>query len=640
MRVAIREQLAVLVIFAVLVALAVVSIPTWIYVNKFVIDVESSGLALTASLKAARISSEIDLIQTTCENIATRILIQTSISDFYNGNDSDTNWDSTRIDLNSALNSSGSSGIFQVRIFSRNTTGDPHGLLNVTGQIGDNIILPYRDTFGHTIILSDTPDGYPPVLYPNITYIDSGVPNPVHNSTHSFTAYAYSDTRLTNGLLLGPLIINATFALISVTVPIRQNGFSNYNLGYITLVASAQSLNDIVESREGLGETGSVLIISPDTQSNHFNGSTPPSNQSYIPPDLDQFGDIPVHFIFPPQYSGSGSDRHSQHEYSSGGYGHMFNLSAYPAALDVFTTRTATVNNASSTLDTNNEQGYSVAVGVARPQTTLVTWAVVVEQDRQEALQPIVTLQHILLGCVFGTAGLILLLIFPCAHLSVKPIRQLKSATEKSIAPPGFAEGAGGEDEIPSSGTRSSTSRISEKGWFLKLRRKVGLPKKPPPRHENDERQVFKIPGKVPEKKHLITDELTELTATFNAMSDELLKQYEFLDEKVAERTKELELSKKAAEAANESKTLFIANISHELKTPLNGIMGMCAVCMEEDDIVRIKQSLKTVYKSGKVPPAAEHWSKTTSLTICRRPPPKSPRGSSQLLEEPDWPSG
>jgi signal transduction histidine kinase len=72
------------------------------------------------------------------------------------------------------------------------------------------------------------------------------------------------------------------------------------------------------------------------------------------------------------------------------------------------------------------------------------------------------------------------------------------------------------------------------------------------------------------------------------------------LDEKVAERTKELEISKKAAEAANESKTLFIANISHELKTPLNGIMGMCAVCMEEDDIVRIKQSLKTLYKSGK----------------------------------------
>lgn len=112
-------------------------------------------------------------------------------------------------------------------------------------------------------------------------------------------------------------------------------------------------------------------------------------------------------------------------------------------------------------------------------------------------------------------------------------------------------------------------------------------------------RRKFKIPARVEVGRHLVTDELTELTQTFNEMTDELLKQYTSLDEKVAERTRELEISKKAAEAANESKTLFIANISHELKTPLNGIMGMCAVCMEEDDLMRVKQSLKTVYKSG-----------------------------------------
>lgn len=75
--------------------------------------------------------------------------------------------------------------------------------------------------------------------------------------------------------------------------------------------------------------------------------------------------------------------------------------------------------------------------------------------------------------------------------------------------------------------------------------------------------------------------------------------QYAILEEKVAERTRELEVSKRAAEAANESKTLFIANISHELRTPLNGILGMCAVCMGDDDLLRIKRSLQIVYKSG-----------------------------------------
>lgn len=105
--------------------------------------------------------------------------------------------------------------------------------------------------------------------------------------------------------------------------------------------------------------------------------------------------------------------------------------------------------------------------------------------------------------------------------------------------------------------------------------------------------------GKVKERKHIVKDELSDLTTTFNEMSDELMMQYTKLEERVQQRTAELEQSKKAAEAANESKTLFIANISHELKTPLNGILGMCAVCMQEDDPVRLKRSLGIIYKSG-----------------------------------------
>ena len=94
---------------------------------------------------------------------------------------------------------------------------------------------------------------------------------------------------------------------------------------------------------------------------------------------------------------------------------------------------------------------------------------------------------------------------------------------------------------------------------------------------------------------------MTDLTSTYNEMTEELVRQYENLEERVAERTKELEEQKKLAEAANEAKGLFVANISHELRTPLNGILGMASVCMGEDDMGKIKESLHVVYRSGEL---------------------------------------
>lgn len=596
MRIAIREQLAALVVTAVLIALAIVSIPTWIYVNKFVVDVESNGLTLTASLKAARIASEIELIQSNCQTIASRLLIQQGFESYYNGNHTASNWGPASDDLKSALSTAGAA-LYQARLYARNSSGPSWGLVNITAPDVQPIELPDPLPDGSKAFLDNSTEGYPAALFPNITYVDLGYRSRADPSVNVWAANAFPDVRLYNngGLILGPVIVNSSFALVSLTVPVMYNANQDFILGYMTLVASASFLLRIQQSAEGLGNTGTMLMIGPTTPYNRFNSSSPPSNNTYKPPNKETFGNADVRFILPPLAPADSSDRHSQHNFASGRYDDPWKVKQYPVVLDSFTSQIRGVNNASSRLDTTNEEGHQVSVGFARPQTGLVQWVVVVEQDKSEAYTPINTLRDILLGCVFGTAGLILLLVFPCAHFSVKPIRQLKYATEKSVAPPGYE---GFDDELPSSGTRSQRS---EKGWIVALRRKVDKYRRKYLADEDHDpnRRIFKIPGKVPEKKHFITDELTELTSTFNAMSDELYKQYESLDEKVAERTRELEISKKAAEAANESKTLFIANISHELKTPLNGIMGMCAVCMEEDDIVRIKQSLKTLYKSG-----------------------------------------
>ncbi|KAK4169184.1 hypothetical protein QBC43DRAFT_356766 [Cladorrhinum sp. PSN259] len=608
MRVAIREQLAALVVLAVLVALAIVSLPTWIHVNDFVIGVESNGLTLTASLKAARISSEIELIQTTCLTISTRLMLQQAFRDFYETNDT-SKFKDAKDDLLSALSSAGFSGLLQARLYSRNSTGNPHGLLNVTGNAVDEnpIQLPRIGRDGRPVMLNDTEEGYPPMLYPNITYRDMGRRNP-YVDTQAFQAIPFPNISLGNGsdgngILLGPLVINQSFALVSITVPVREINNTRFILGYMTLVASAKSLVDIQLSNEGLGKTGVVLFVGPTNQWNHFDDVSV-VNQTYQP-DPNEFAKQDVRFVLPPVPLEGTKDRHSQHSYSAGTFDDAFPVSKFPIANRVFTKLSGNPNNADSDLSSTNEQGSSVAVGAARPQTSLVSWAIVIEQDAREAFEPIRQLRTILVACVFGTLGLVLLLVFPCAHLSVMPILRLKAATEKSMLPPGYESDDSDTDvmdeENPSSGGTTS-GRSSEKTFIAKIRRRIRKRRRAKLRQgisNEPTRRQFKIPARVDGRKHFVTDELTELTDTFNEMTDELLKQYTSLDEKVAERTRELEISKKAAEAANESKTLFIANISHELKTPLNGIMGMCAVCMEEDDIVRIKQSLKTLYKSG-----------------------------------------
>lgn len=50
------------------------------------------------------------------------------------------------------------------------------------------------------------------------------------------------------------------------------------------------------------------------------------------------------------------------------------------------------------------------------------------------------------------------------------------------------------------------------------------------------------------------------------------------LDQKVKDRTKELEKAMSIAEEANHAKSRFLANVSHEIRTPMNGIIGTASL--------------------------------------------------------------
>lgn len=72
-----------------------------------------------------------------------------------------------------------------------------------------------------------------------------------------------------------------------------------------------------------------------------------------------------------------------------------------------------------------------------------------------------------------------------------------------------------------------------------------------------------------------------DLSTRLSLAMGELERERAHLEDRVLERTRDLDEARRAAEEANAAKTRFIANMSHELRTPLNAIIGYTEIMRE-----------------------------------------------------------
>lgn len=256
MRIPIREQLGCLVLLSSLIGLAVIAIATWVTNHNFVMGVRSSALLLRASLKAAQISSNLLVMETSVRQTASRLAIQSALQRYNDqGNNSANNWSRARDDFDAIFTGEGDARLaVQIKLYPRNSSDT--ALIAMTKDSLQGLQLPYNGPNGQPVLFGDN-SSFIPELYPKFeTY--------TRRINDSFQQYfATYNGRAINGqsfLVSGPYAVNDSLSLLSITMPVINNTSSIDTLGWLTAVLDANLLQKVVNALEGLDDSGLTMV--------------------------------------------------------------------------------------------------------------------------------------------------------------------------------------------------------------------------------------------------------------------------------------------------------------------------------------------------------------------------------------------